>query len=159
MAAAHVTTRSILSAFLPRLSAPTSSNASRFTTLFSRQLSLPLLPTLAFGIPSAFQLNIPGILEGIWGSILRAVPKKKTSHMKKRHRQMAGKALKDVTALNKCSACGHVKRAHLLCPYCVKGEFPIRIHCLGALADLAAEIKDMFKEPASKAKADKPVDP
>jgi len=35
---------------------------------------------------------------------------------------MAGKALKDVTALNRCSACGHVKRAHVLCPYCVKGK-------------------------------------
>ena len=42
--------------------------------------------------------------------------------MKKRHRFMAGKALKDVTNLNKCSACGNVKRAHLLCPYCVKGK-------------------------------------
>jgi ribosomal protein L32 len=29
--------------------------------------------------------------------------------------------LKDVTSLNKCSACGNVKRAHLLCPYCVRG--------------------------------------
>ncbi len=35
---------------------------------------------------------------------------------------MAGKGLKDVTALNKCSACGHVKRAHLLCPYCLDGK-------------------------------------
>jgi ribosomal protein L32 len=35
---------------------------------------------------------------------------------------MAGKALKDVTALNRCSACGHVKRAHVLCPYCVQGK-------------------------------------
>lgn len=35
---------------------------------------------------------------------------------------MAGKALEDVTALNKCSACGKVKRAHLLCPYCVKSK-------------------------------------
>jgi large subunit ribosomal protein L32 len=80
------------------------------------------LPSLAFAIPSAIQLNVPGLLEGIWESILRAVPKKKTSHMKKRHRQMAGKGMKDVTALNKCSACGHVKKAHFLCPYCVAGE-------------------------------------
>jgi len=35
---------------------------------------------------------------------------------------MAGKALKDITALNRCSACGHVKKAHVLCPYCVKGK-------------------------------------
>lgn len=55
--------------------------------------------------------------------MLRAVPKKKTSHMKQRHRRMAGKALKDVTSLNKCSVCGNVKRAHYLCPFCVKGMF------------------------------------
>jgi large subunit ribosomal protein L32 len=80
------------------------------------------LPSLAFAIPSAIQLNVPGLLGGIWESILRAVPKKKTSHMKKRHRQMAGKGMNDVTALNKCSACGHVKKAHFLCPYCVRGK-------------------------------------
>jgi ribosomal protein L32 len=61
----------------------------------------------------------------LWDSVLRAVPKKKTSYMKKRSRFMAGKGLKDVTALNKCSACGHVKRAHILCPYCVKGKLEI----------------------------------
>ena len=122
MASAHVTTRSILSSFLPRLSAPTASTTSRNTILFSRQLSLPLLPRLAFAIPSAIQLNVPGLLEGIWESILRAVPKKKTSHMKQRSRRLAGKALKDVTSLNKCSACGNVKRAHFLCPFCVAGK-------------------------------------
>ena len=53
---------------------------------------------------------------------MRAVPKKKTSHMKKRHRFMHNNGQKDTTALNKCSACGHLKRAHLLCPYCVKGK-------------------------------------
>jgi large subunit ribosomal protein L32 len=122
MAALHTTTSSILSSFLPRFSTSTISNVSRHITLYSRQLSHPLLPSLAFAIPSAIHLNIPGLLEGIWESILKAVPKKKTSHMKKRHRQMAGKGLKDVTSLNKCSACGHLKRAHYLCPYCVSGE-------------------------------------
>jgi ribosomal protein L32 len=67
---------------------------------------------------------IPSLLGQLWDGLLRAVPKKKTSHMKKRHRQMAGKALKDVTALNKCSACGRVKRAHVLCPYCVTSMSP-----------------------------------
>jgi large subunit ribosomal protein L32 len=121
MAATHVTARSILSSFLPRLSTSTASSATRLATFYSRQLSLPLLPSLSFAIPSAINLNVPS-LEGIWESILKAVPKKKTSHMKKRTRQMAGKGLKDVTALNRCSACGHVKRAHLLCPYCVAGK-------------------------------------
>ncbi|KAF3892527.1 Meiotic recombination protein rec14 [Trichophyton interdigitale] len=62
---------------------------------------------------------LPSLLSDIWESILRAVPKKKTSHMKKRHRQMAGKALKDNISLNTCPACGNTKRAHLLCPHCV----------------------------------------
>jgi large subunit ribosomal protein L32 len=35
---------------------------------------------------------------------------------------MAGKALKDTTNLVKCPGCGQIKRAHLLCPHCVKGE-------------------------------------
>ncbi|PQE26328.1 ribosomal l32p family protein [Rutstroemia sp. NJR-2017a BBW] len=122
MAATHATTTSILSSFLPRLAPQTVSIASRSIALYSRQLSHPLLP--AFAIPSAIHLNVPGLLEGLWESILKAVPKKKTSHMKKRHRQMAGKGLKDVTSLNRCSACGHIKRAHLLCPYCVNGEDP-----------------------------------
>lgn len=72
--------------------------------------------------PVSISLNIPGILSDLWESVLRAVPKKKTSHMKKRHRQMAGKALKDTTNLVKCPGCGQIKRAHLLCPHCVKGE-------------------------------------
>lgn len=122
MAAAHITTRSILSSFLPRFSQPTISKASRFTTLYSRQLSTPLLPSLSLAIPSAISLNIPGLIEGLWESILRAVPKKKTSHSKSRSRRLAGKGLKDVTNLVKCPGCGSVKRAHVLCPYCVAGK-------------------------------------
>ncbi|KAI4156718.1 MAG: hypothetical protein LQ340_000032 [Diploschistes diacapsis] len=75
-----------------------------------------LLPIL---FPTSISLAIP-TLGSIWESILRAVPKKKTSHRKKRQRFLAGKALKDVTELNKCSACGNTKKAHLLCPYCVR---------------------------------------
>lgn len=72
--------------------------------------------------PAAISLSIPGIMEGLWDSVLRAVPKKKTSHMKKRHRQMAGKALKDVKSLSTCSGCGQVKRSHVLCPHCVESR-------------------------------------
>lgn len=50
---------------------------------------------------------------------LLAVPKKKTSHSKRRHRQLAGKALKDVVAVVNCPGCGRPKKAHFLCPYCV----------------------------------------
>lgn len=77
--------------------------------------------------PAASSITVNGILSGIWESILRAVPKKKTSHMKKRHRQMAGKALKDVKNLNRCSGCGQIKRAHLLCPNCVSGGYHLRL--------------------------------
>ena len=63
--------------------------------------------------------------------------------MKKRHRQYAGKALKDVTALNKCSACGNVKRAHLLCPYCVNGK-NCMIYSISS-ANAEAEVKAMFR--------------
>ncbi|KAK3986610.1 hypothetical protein QBC44DRAFT_332976 [Cladorrhinum sp. PSN332] len=94
------------------------------TSLFPRlfpstqqtRFALPFLPAIGIqlGLPS-----IPSILEGIWEGILKAVPKKKTSHMKKRHRQMAGKALQDVTSLCKCPACGETKRMHHLCPHCV----------------------------------------
>jgi large subunit ribosomal protein L32 len=122
MAAVHVTASSILSSFITRLAAPVASASSRSATVFSRQLSLPLIPSLSIGIPSAISLNIPALLGDIWESVLRAVPKKKTSYQKKRSRFMAGKGLKDVTSLNRCSACGNVKRAHLLCPYCVKGK-------------------------------------
>ncbi|KAF1975948.1 hypothetical protein BU23DRAFT_551960 [Bimuria novae-zelandiae CBS 107.79] len=92
-------------------------------------LNLPLLqrlaqpfrtlptPFAALGIP----LSLPSLpsLADIWEGVLKAVPKKKTSYMKKRTRFMAGKGLKELTNLNKCSACGRVKRAHFLCPYCV----------------------------------------
>ena len=56
---------------------------------------------------------------------------------------MAGKALKDVNNLNKCSACGNVKRAHLLCPYCVRGK-GIASVAPKALLILLLEIRDMW---------------
>lgn len=90
-------------------------------SLCLQQLIRPILFT-PVAIPIALRTSVPSLLAGIWESILRAVPKKKTSHRKKRQRFLAGKALKDVTALNKCSACGNVKRAHLLCPFCVNGR-------------------------------------
>ncbi|KAL6231659.1 hypothetical protein BDW75DRAFT_233424 [Aspergillus navahoensis] len=98
---------------LPRLSMPSSS----YTIGLSSQPSIFYSAILR---PAAFALNVPGILSDLWESVLRAVPKKKTSHMKKRHRQMAGKALKDVKNLNTCPACGQIKRSHVLCQHCVE---------------------------------------
>jgi ribosomal protein L32 len=114
MAAIRAPSASFLSAFLPVARA----------TLFPEAAPIirrtPLLQQLRTSFLPAGLLAIPGFLGDLWDGLLNAVPKKKTSHMKKRHRQMAGKALKDVTALNKCSACGRTKRAHVLCPYCVQ---------------------------------------
>lgn len=86
-------------------------------------LQTPVLGQWRSALLPAIVIPIPSLVSDIWESVLRAVPKKKTSHMKKRHRQMAGKALKDVTALNTCSACGRTKRAHVLCPHCVQSRF------------------------------------
>lgn len=83
---------------------------------------LPLLSAIA--LPS-ISLQIPGFLSDVWEGILKAVPKKKTSHMKRRHRQLAGKALKDVKSVVNCPGCGRPKKAHFLCPYCVAGMFTI----------------------------------
>jgi large subunit ribosomal protein L32 len=85
-----------------------------------------LLPTpfAALAIPSLSLPSFPSLWD-IWEGVLKAVPKKKTSHMKKRHRFMAGKAIKEITALNRCSACGRVKRAHILCPFCVNSTLDL----------------------------------
>ncbi|KAI0911019.1 hypothetical protein F4823DRAFT_587794 [Ustulina deusta] len=110
---------SAFSALFPRLSLPAFGSSFRSAILSQqlRQSPFPSIPALAIAIPAAIS-GIPSLLGDIWEGILRAVPKKKTSHMKKRHRQMAGKGLKDVTNLNKCPACGGTKKMHTLCPTC-----------------------------------------
>lgn len=96
---------------------------------YARQplLSSPIIRRIFAPSITAFPLaafsGVSDVLREIWDGLLRAVPKKKTSHRKKRQRQMAGNALKDVTNLVKCSACGKTKRGHVLCPYCVEGTF------------------------------------
>ncbi|KAE8843532.1 hypothetical protein HRS9122_04635 [Pyrenophora teres f. teres] len=86
---------------------------------FLQRLSQPFnTPFGALALPSLSLPSLPSIAD-IWDGILNAVPKKKTSYRKKRQRFMAGKGLKDITALNTCSGCGRVKRMHILCPYCV----------------------------------------
>jgi len=82
-------------------------------------LSIPAFPpSLRFAIPSITVL-IP-IITSIWDSILRAVPKKKTTHSRKRKRQLVGKGLDDKTNLTRCEACGEWKLLHTLCGSCVK---------------------------------------
>ncbi|KAM0711521.1 hypothetical protein Q7P35_000887 [Cladosporium inversicolor] len=152
-----VPSRSFLAAFLPIARASlfpqhtTGSIVNRIPTFSHLRTAL---------VPAAF-LPIPGILDALWEGILKAVPKKKTSHMKKRHRQMAGKGLKDVTALNKCSACGQLKRAHVLCPYCVQSikrwfgtnfqtKEQVAEQKIQELEQINEELKASGKEPLSK---------
>jgi len=107
---------------------------------------MPRLAPVAFALPSIpIAITVPPLLADLWESVLRAVPKKKTSHMKKRHRQMAGKALKDVQSLNKCPGCGQIKRAHLLCPHCVRGMWmrcPESVLVLGIATIRNMELSD-----------------
>jgi len=86
-----------------------------------RRIRLPPSAASALAIPLLGFAGISSVLQELWDGLLRAVPKKKTSYSKKRSRQMAGKALKDVTTIVKCSSCGRPKRMHVLCPYCVLG--------------------------------------
>jgi large subunit ribosomal protein L32 len=104
----------------PSFMASVAFSAVRFGAFQVVRSFLPILPLPALAIPAAIHLNLPSLLPGIFESILRAVPKKKQSHSRKRMRQLAGKALQDVTALNRCSACGRAKRSHLLCEHCVR---------------------------------------
>ncbi|ODA82088.1 hypothetical protein RJ55_00593 [Drechmeria coniospora] len=84
------------------------------TALFRQRI----LPSLSIAVPG-ISLNLP-VLDDIWESVLRAVPKNKVSHSRKRHRQMAGKALEDVNSLCKCPGCGETKRTHRLCQRCLE---------------------------------------
>lgn len=77
------------------------------------------LPQLLLPFAYTAFSNLSSFLSELWDCVLRAVPKKKTPYGKKRSRQLAGKALKDVTHLNHCSGCGRIKRMHILCPHCV----------------------------------------
>ncbi|KAF2704869.1 hypothetical protein K504DRAFT_537863 [Pleomassaria siparia CBS 279.74] len=113
-----------------------------------QRLSQPfrLMPTpfAALALPSLSIPSFPSISD-IWEGILKAVPKKKTSHRKKRQRFMAGKGLQDITSLNKCAACGRVKRAHILCTYCVNAikstYFKMKVRTAGHTPKQAKQFK------------------
>lgn len=111
------------------------------------QLTKPFVAALSAQIPVAVSVTLaPGLLGGLFGGaqhdldletpsrevdleqhkhedcdhgIVYAVPKKKVSYGQKRKRFLADtKALKPLTNLNRCPACGHVKRMHTLCMHC-----------------------------------------
>ncbi|KAL1719520.1 ribosomal L32p protein family-domain-containing protein [Schizophyllum commune] len=82
--------------------------------------------------------HLQSLLELLPGIVL-AVPKKKTSHSKKRMRA-AGKGLKDKQNIVSCPGCGAPKLAHHLCGKCYgflsklwKGKF----HRHGDMPDLS----------------------
>jgi large subunit ribosomal protein L32 len=104
----------ITTSFLPRLASPVVLGPSRWTAFIPR--AFPMLSTAVAG----WSINLPNLLDDIWESVLRAVPKNKTSHSRKRHRQMAGKALEDVHNLCKCPGCGQTKRTHRMCSHCLE---------------------------------------
>lgn len=54
------------------------------------------------------------------GMILRAAPKKRTSHRRRREKLYASgdKKIKPLENLVRCPACGHVKRSHFMCMHC-----------------------------------------
>lgn len=136
-------------ALLPRLAYSTTIlSSSRWATLYTRNFTTPFLPALSVALPGV-SLNIPGLLGDIWESILRAVPKKKVSHAKRRHRQMAGKALEDVNSLCKCPGCGATKRTHRLCQTCLNGTLSSNSSCsAGRILTLDAEMKDLWRDDA-----------
>lgn len=75
--------------------------------------------------------------------IVYAVPKKKVSYGQKRKRQLADtKALKPLTNLNRCPACGHVKRMHTLCMHCF---YELRAFFAGKQRTVEAEKKMELK--------------
>ena len=67
---------------------------------------------------SGLQHNgVSGLLD--WGGLLWAVPKKRTSHSKKRMR-MAHKYLKPKGHYSVCPNCQNLKLLHILCGHCLK---------------------------------------
>ena len=119
MAVLPAPSAAFMSAFLPVARLRLFGQSQRAWSQPLRHRWQPIRLQISNILPAALA-PIPIVLGELWDGLLQAVPKKKTTHSKTRSRQMAGKALKDVTALNKCPACGRVKRAHLLCPYCVQ---------------------------------------
>ncbi|ORY08321.1 hypothetical protein K493DRAFT_309905 [Basidiobolus meristosporus CBS 931.73] len=85
------------------------SNALRFTPALTQPLNIGVR---AIGVGAQ-------TIGELIGSILWAVPKKKTSHSKKRMRA-SNKALKNMTNIMRCHSCGRPKLMHHICKYCYK---------------------------------------
>ncbi|KAG8716251.1 hypothetical protein FRC08_009704 [Ceratobasidium sp. 394] len=86
---------------------------------WTANLGLSILPTPTPQTAGRLSLALPSLrtLLELFPPIVLAVPKKKTSHSKKRMRS-ANKGLKDKTNIVNCPGCGSPKRAHHICPEC-----------------------------------------
>ncbi|PRT55390.1 54S ribosomal protein L32, mitochondrial [Wickerhamiella sorbophila] len=100
-----------------------------FRSVLTRSvLGEALAAPIGASLTGAGSLGLPRIsLRWPWSrdvedtSVLEAVPKKRTSHRKKRQRQLAGNnQQKPLKNLGRCPACGHFKRAHTLCMNCAE---------------------------------------
>ncbi|KAJ1924006.1 hypothetical protein IWQ60_005497 [Tieghemiomyces parasiticus] len=76
-----------------------------------------LTPSLWAGIQSYGESLRQRVGQFLEEAILRAVPKKHTTHSRRRMRD-SNKAIKDRKDINKCPACGRNKLMHHLCLYC-----------------------------------------
>ncbi|KAJ1976992.1 hypothetical protein H4R34_003766 [Dimargaris verticillata] len=97
--------------------------SSRTLTLASPLIrEAPLPPLLPHGwagwvqVGEQFRQRLTEIMEE---AFLWAVPKKKTTHSKKRMRS-SNKALKDRRDIETCPACGRNKLHHHMCLYCYR---------------------------------------
>ncbi|KAJ1952320.1 hypothetical protein IWQ62_006249, partial [Dispira parvispora] len=77
------------------------------------------LPSLWNGLQRLSQEIHSRIGEIMQEAFLWAVPKKKTTHSKRRMRD-ANKAIKDRRDITKCPACGRKKLLHHICLYCYR---------------------------------------
>lgn len=77
-----------------------------------------LIPRLGLLAPLMGALApLAGVLDGL----LLAVPKKRTTHAKKRMR-MSQKYLKTDASIRRCATCGEWKRSHMYCLPSCKGR-------------------------------------
>ncbi|PSK37159.1 ribosomal protein L32 [Candidozyma pseudohaemuli] len=128
-------------------------------------LVLPRLPSLRLLFPQKPTISIDPRLEELKrqieedgeapfmidnGMILRAAPKKRTSHRRRREKLYASgdKKIKPLENLVRCPACGHVKRSHFMC-----------MHCFAEIKTFLKEKKKaLFPEPKNPQQDLDPVD-
>ncbi|PVU94738.1 hypothetical protein BB561_002299 [Smittium simulii] len=100
----------------PKASEPCVRVIADLNTFSPFKFALSALETVKFGLGWGIGSTIRDILTE---AILRAAPKKKTTHSKKRMRA-SNKALKNRKDIVRCSACGRAKLLAHVCAYCYK---------------------------------------